>query len=437
MNKEKIKNRVIEFLKQPLIYVVLICIIFQIKLYNSTEKTHISYDSLTYLEFSNSEGILKGQVDEKRTPIYPYFIKIIKKVGGTENLEENITLVQKYLFILTLLLFYACVKSITKNKLIISIATLIFGISPFIIMWNIPILTESISIFEMTVLALLTIQYLKKPRYILSGSIGFVILIMIMTRPAFIYILPIYFLFWILKLFFNKEEKKQVILGIVSCIVCGLMLLIYCFLMLQQHGKFALTTVSALNNAVSVIQSKTYKKTENKEMIKVIDDALDEDKTIWEAYDVLANKFDEKEINELVKVATKTPEYKQYLLKKTLELGYNNIGLSYVNNIDISNKDKPYIISYKYIGSTIFPVTFGLLYCVILYSILYLIYNLFKTKKVNWIVAFFTSLIFANIATLIIGAPEEEQRLFSASMPLVMLYVVYIANLTLKNGGRK
>ena len=325
-----------------------------------------------------------------------------------------------------------------KNKIIIGIFTLIFGISPFVIMWNVPVLTESLSIFEMTFLALLTIQYLKKPRYILSGSIGILILIMIMTRPSFIYVFPIYFLFWILRIFFNKKEKdiKQAIVGICSCVICGIFLFIYCFLMLQQYGKFALTGVADLNNVVSVIQSKAYKKTNNEEMIKVIDEALQEGKTIWETCDVLKSEFDKDQINELLKVATKTSEHKQFLIQKTFILGSKNIGLNYVDNINLSDKDKPYVISYKYIGEVMMPITFGTLYWLIVVNILYLIYNFIKNKNINWMVAFFMSLIFANIFTLIIGAPEEEQRLFSASIPLVMLYLVYFLNNTIKKGEK-
>ena len=172
MNKNiNFKNKIIEFFKQPLVYIIFICILFQMIIYNTVPKSQSFADTDSYIESSEQINITKGIVNDIRTPIYPYFIKIIRKIGGDENLFNNIALVQKMLFFITLILFYYSLKLITKNKIILSILTLIFGISPFIILWNVAILTESLAIMEMVILTLLTISYLKKPGNILAGSL--------------------------------------------------------------------------------------------------------------------------------------------------------------------------------------------------------------------------------------------------------------------------
>lgn len=165
--KERIKMKVIEFLKQPLIYILLISIFFQIKIYSNVPEYVMTPDSYSYT-VRYTEDFFKGEVDKTRTPVYPYFIKIIKKIGGEENLLANVVLVQKILFIITVILFYYCIQEITNNKIIKTIFTLIFAICPYINLWNVTILTESISLFEIILLAFLTLKYLKRPKTFLA-----------------------------------------------------------------------------------------------------------------------------------------------------------------------------------------------------------------------------------------------------------------------------
>lgn len=62
-------------------------------------------------------------------------------------------------------------------------------------------------------------------------------------------------------------------------------------------------------------------------------------------------------------------------------------------------------------------------------SIIYLLWKLIKYKELDWLVSFFTLSIFANIFTLIVGAPFESQRLFFTSIVPVLLLIGY----TIKN----
>ena len=154
--------------KKPIIYIVVICVIIQLVIYVTVPKHETTPDSKSYIEFFQNE---KEKTNFSRTPVYPYFIEGIRRIGGEENLLDNVAIVQKMLFIVTLILFYECLKKVTKNEKIIAILTLVFGITPFVNLWNVMILTESISIFEMVLLAFLTLKYLEKPNAIVAGSI--------------------------------------------------------------------------------------------------------------------------------------------------------------------------------------------------------------------------------------------------------------------------
>lgn len=169
---KKTKNKIVSILKQPIIYILIFCIFIQLQIYKTVPKYVLTNDSLTYTE-KYSGSITKGKVDALRTPIYPYLSKIIEKIGGQENLYNNIVLFQKALFIITLILFYLTLNCLTKKKMIVYLITIIFGICPSIIFWNITILTEAVSLFEIVLLSYITIKYLKKPNKILSGAIRY------------------------------------------------------------------------------------------------------------------------------------------------------------------------------------------------------------------------------------------------------------------------
>lgn len=253
-----------------------------------------------------------------------------------------------------------------------------------------------------------------------------------MTRPSFIYLLPIYILFWILRFFFNKEEKKQVITGFISCAICGVVLLWYCGLMKIQHGEFSITTVSYINNVVTAIKSNIYKKASNNEMIKVVDeikDGKEEEYLYWKALNALREKYSVEELKEFASSSMKNnPDYLIYLLGKTVNLGFVNIGIaSYVTPNEEYSK-----VNYTYIGNLILPINFAFVYLTIILCIYYLLWNIIKNKQIDWIVAFLTVLIVANIFTLIVGAPSEPQRLFIPSIASFLLLVGKILTINKK-----
>lgn len=433
-----VKDRIIDFFKQPLIYILILCIFVQLKIYKTVPQYVMTSDSYTYAE-EYTENIFKGEVSALRTPVYPYFIKIIGKIGGQENLYNNVVIAQKILFIISLILFYYCLKKITKNNIITSVLTIVFGICPFVILWNIMILTEAISLFEIILLSFITISYLQKPKKATAILMGIISLGMIMTRPSFIYLLPIYILFWILRFLFNKKEK-EVIAGLISCIVCTVILLGYCGLMKLQHGEFSITAVSYINNTVTVIDSNSYKKASNEEMVadaNAIKGDKDGEANAWATYRELEGKYSVDELKEFASSAMKNDsDYIKYLLRKTVSLSTLNIGTaSYIPNDVFIGKDYANQI-YTYLGNLILPINFGFVYIVIAIAIIYLLYNMLKNAKIEWYIAFFAILIAANLFTLIVGAPFESQRLFLSSIVPVLLLIGYVISKGLKNNKK-
>ena len=255
---------------------------------------------------------------------------------------------------------------------------------------------------------------------------------MIMTRPSFIYLLPIYILFWILRFLFNKEEKKQIITGLISCVICGIILLGYCSVMKTQHGEFSITSVSYINNVVTAIKSNAYKNATNQEMIKIVDEIKggeEKEEHYWNALKVLQKEYSVAQLKEFASSSIKNnPKYYlKYLIFKTVELGFVNIGTaSYV--APIAGYEE---INYTYLGNLTLPINFSFVYIVLIICIIYLIWNLIKNKKIDWVVSFLTILILANLFTLIVGAPSEPQRLF---IPSIVSFLILLGKLLTING---
>lgn len=232
----------------------------------------------------------------------------------------------------------------------------------------------------------------------------------------------------------DKKEKKEVLIGIISCVISISVLLIYCGLMKMQHGEFSITAVSYINSTVTAVNSNLYKRATNQDMVNIVDEEVKESNdgtTAFLALNALKEKYSIDEIKDFAKDSLKYDTgYITYLMKKTINLGTSNIGTTEY----VTNKEAYQNINYTVIGNLIMPINFSFVYIMIIAGIIYLIWKLIKFKKIDWVVAFLTILIFANLFTLLVGAPFESQRLFFPSIiPVLLLIGLVISNIREKN----
>lgn len=253
--------------------------------------------------------------------------------------------------------------------------------------------------------------------------------------------LAIYLLFWILKIFLDKEERKQAVIGLSTSLLMTILILGYCGLVKSQYGEFSISAVSYVNNFISVLDSGTYKNVNNNDNMlnrinEIIGDREDE-AVLWETSNTIRNEFSIDEIKEFSKSAmTVNSDYFDYLVDKIIYTGSLNIGTTYVENIHLEEDPQNYSNSFTCIGSIILPINFTIVYILILIAIICLLYKLIKEKKIDWVMAFLTSAIFGNVFTVIVGAPFEQQRLFLPSISFVLLLIIYLIKI-LKNSKVK
>lgn len=433
-----INNKIINFLRSPLLYVLLFCTFAQTIIYNLMNRFTIYPDTSGYMDYNHN--IFEKNVSQFRTPVYPYFIKLVNKIFGEENIYNSIVFMQYMIFFLSIIFFYLTIKKICKNKLLTSISTILYGASPYIFLWNNTILTESLSICSITLLAYMTISYLNKPNTFFTYFVGIYIFILIMLRPAYIYISAIYLLFWIIRYFTNKSEKRNNIVGIISMLICVILIIIYCLFVKFQYGKFEITNVSFINKVANIVRSGVYIGGDNKNITDTINDTLDGknlDEKFWDCTIAVTNNFKRDDIAKYCSSATKnnTMQYISYILKNAIDLENRNIGIIYAKY----NLEYATIITHElaFYEVCILPISFMHLYIILLISMILMFIILFKNKRIAWVLVFLLSMIIGNLFIIIVGSPGEYQRLFSSSISLVIILLTYLINVLTKSINSK
>ena len=421
----KLKQFIKRVITSHLTYVFIISIVFQNYMYKLFEKYTILPDTPSYINYNYN--ILLGEVDYVRTPIYPYFCKLVKLIGGSYSMYSNIVLAQKILFLLSIALFYFTIKKIFKNKFLSTILVSIYALCPFIFMWNTLILTESISIVEIVALLYLTVSYLKKPENKWAILIGIQLLILVMTRPSNVYLLAIYSLFWILELIIKnpKENKKIHKIGLLSTCGAIIITLLYCNQVRIHYGIFGLTSVNEINNTIIVIDSGLYKNGDNQNIINDIDSFYDpnDNNTTWAAREVIVQKYGVDTVTKFDSYVMNSSrkDYIVYMIKKIFIIGNLNMGTIYSKTVN-----NQFNYSINTIFNVLYPISFSITYIVLIMAFIEILYLLIKYKKLEWLLCALFSIIAGNLFLSIFFAPYETQRLCLISVPLLIILTPYI-----------
>lgn len=415
-------------INKPITYILLISVLVQNIFYKFFPIFIVGSDTNSYTTLFRG-NIFKGILDEGRTPIYPYFYKIIHLIFKSKNFTFSIMVfIQKVLFFISILLFYLTVKRLFKSKYIQYITTLIYSICPFLFMWNIFILTESLSIFQIILLFYLTVCYIKNTNNKYPILISIHLFIMVMTRPASIYLYGVYLVFWLLKLFTEKSKVfiKFIKYGLISLFITIIIILAYMYQFKNQFGMFSISGISDLNNIVMVIDSGIYKNSNNKEIINDIDDVLNSniEVPIWIAADHVRYNYSIDEKKDFLNSSKKNgfKEYTNYLTDKVILISKYSFGVIYAFNYYDLNKD----LIINSLAFNLFPVSFSIVFYILIISFIYLLDRLIKKKDIEWIVAGLFSIIGGNLFLSIFFAPYECQRLVVTSIPMVIILIPYL-----------
>lgn len=145
-------------------------------------------DTVTYLNYSGN--IVIGLPDPVRTPVYPYFIKLIHLLMPL-NLDTGIFVAQGALSWLSVFFFYRTASILFKSRKVAVAAALVYAVLPSLINFNKCILTESLSISFLVFFLYLFVGYLKKPTMAKAVVTTLFVFFLVMLRPSFLYLLAV------------------------------------------------------------------------------------------------------------------------------------------------------------------------------------------------------------------------------------------------------
>lgn len=435
-SKTKAENLLQKIATHPLVTALGLVAIFRIWYASELREYVLYYDTKTYTMFDYN--IFLGETDIFRTPGYPYFLKLISFLSGTKldgtsadiEFYKSVVLTQSILSFASIIIFYLAGRKIFKNKYLLTLAAVTYGVAPSIINWDSCILTESLSLFLTVLLIYLIFSYLHKSNVYKAILLPLYSLLMIMVRPSFIYLLAVVAVFFVARLIFCAKDRKKALCGLISSALSVVLLLSYCGLNYKNYGYFSISSVSTCVNKLYIVISKgIYVNEDYPEITAHIENELLKapENIISEVVEPLPDFFAYKDIdnytNDCINKHSKTYEFYtkekiKYVLDEKVACIYSKPAQETEKFEDVSN----------FFLNLTFPFTFeSCLYIVAMALIISLIAFIFK-KRICWHVIGLSAIIFSQIVVSVFGSMAEFPRLSITIIPATIMLIYYLVD---------
>ena len=372
--------------------------------YQITIGEYIVYDTKSY--FQAYESLRSGIIDDFRTPIYPIFVGIFQNILKGTPLYATIMLLQIIVFLISVHYLYILTKPLrdTKTRYLL---TFVYGVIPLIPSWCNIILTESLAISGSIFYLYYTINSIK---YQLTKYVWLSILwtlLLIMLRPAFIYLIPLNFFICII--LFKKSTKHVIYNGFIGNVIIALIFCGYCYQMKQTYGIFSPSGVSIINKYVidreNIFNTSLIK---DKHVKTFIDSLQQENKyTPFQEAIEIANKLGYERLNNAISDNRQHMLIDHGIIKRIYATSRCNY--SVVAGIIPLNFIEPVI-----------PNLASIFIIIIIFSYIILAY-IYTHKSIPYTTITLLFFSIGNILISIIGGPNDHGRLIMPSFPAVLL----------------
>ncbi|MDR1958037.1 MAG: hypothetical protein LBQ54_03170 [Planctomycetaceae bacterium] len=414
--------------RSPLFWILLFVIVYWSVPFRQLHRPRLATDSASYLEVSQKiPAILSGDVDIERTPVYPAFLALHRLLFGEQYYLYWVFHSQQLIILIAIIVFYHLTGSLLKNKILAAFATFCFAVHPHLIIYNISILTESLSISCLIFFVYLLVIYYRKPTFLKAFLSGFGVFLLIMLRPAFLILLPIFILFWTCRLLFVHETRKKDVVGLITIFVAFGLVLGYCYQVDKKCGIFNLTIASAFNQFHCVVQSGLYQNGSDSKINRLIIQTIEEFKREY------PDKL--KDPNWLLAAHGMGDESDPLLYlreswkRNGIELSHEQKNLYAIQTI---KANKPAYIKYLFqkiifLKGVGYPIKFMYVYILLLLNF-FLIFASLKRYSWSEIILHITLFLIPAGAyfTAIAGSHAEYERLVLPVFPLVVLLLFFV-----------
>ncbi len=243
-----------KILCSPLPWIVVISLLV---LWKDGTPTYVAPDSPDYLNYR--VNILAGETDVFRTPVYPWFIRITQWFACGEDRLTCIVVGQILVFELSVICFYLAGREWIRSRVLLVLCTLLYATRYEVALWCFSILTEVTSAALVVFFYYAMVIYIKRPSAWKAAGIGVLSLVMVMERPVFIYTLALLLAFWCLRCLLCAPTRRCEWVGLMATLVAVGVTLGYCQLNARNHGVFAPSSVTYINQLDQIIDMELYR----------------------------------------------------------------------------------------------------------------------------------------------------------------------------------
>ncbi len=248
---------------------LIICLLYRFFYFGFLQPGMVLYhsDSVAYFTFVD---ILRGIVDLYHTPVYPYIIRFFE-YASKDNLVLNLIFFQQTVSFLSIIPFYFVCRSVIKNRYLMIITTLFYGLWHPILIQNVNISPESLCFAGSTLLLFILVKYFEKPGKLNASLLGLFPFLLIMLKPTYLILIFLVFLFMVLRFALLREERKILYWGLLGLILSSAGILGYCEMNKRHNGQFVLSNIFLNNTLAHISQSGAYREGGDNEFIAIID----------------------------------------------------------------------------------------------------------------------------------------------------------------------
>lgn len=199
-------------------------------------------DSESYIN-AWQDSLSQGHIDFTRTPTYPLILGALKVIAGP-HLSQLCIVLQYIVFLISVWVFRKITLQIFQSSTIGRWLTLIYALLPLTCNWASSILTESFAISGSVFLFYHLLKFFHTPswQHVLYGTLWLTILIFL--RPAFLYLLPVCLIAWVM---YWRRSPKLSMYGLLGVLAVSLLEYGYCSKYEERFGIFAPSNVSTVN----------------------------------------------------------------------------------------------------------------------------------------------------------------------------------------------
>lgn len=374
-------------------------------------------DSGTY--YVAYDAIVAGYFPIARTPLYPILIGFLRSLFGHNISLVIVYIFQSIVFICSIKWMGRTLQRISNNPRLNYWFTSIYALYPGILTFCGYIMTESLSVSLMSALVYFATEAYYNNSYKKAALSGIVCLILWLLRPALIYLTAIMLVFWCCILLSKRKKMlKTALYGLSLTLISGAALSIYAMMFYKEFHKFGITSISTLNNYLTIRESRAIDVAEiESPQLKVTVDSMLQTNELsrviaYRECGQLTKQFGLAEVDKFV-----NDQIKRHPKKILLFLLVNRREILLNDNCISSGVGLP---TQVYLPLTLFSIKNGTAFLIFLIALLFLMYSDIKKKRVSYFLWLLLILFIANYFTIWIAAPDDFTRLSASNYPVLI-----------------